>query len=52
MIPRRLRTEFDIHAGTRAHVEATRQGILIKPLNAKHIRSVRGSLKGKREREL
>jgi bifunctional DNA-binding transcriptional regulator/antitoxin component of YhaV-PrlF toxin-antitoxin module len=29
VIPRRLRREFEIEAGTRAHVSATPQGILI-----------------------
>ena len=63
VIPRRLRKEFEIEEGTRAYVQSTPQGILIKPLTAKHIRSLRGSLKGsgvmkamladrKREREL
>jgi AbrB family looped-hinge helix DNA binding protein len=63
VIPRRLRQEFEIEEGTRAYVESTPEGILIKPLTAKHIRSLRGSLKGsgvmkslmedrKKEREL
>ena len=63
VIPRRLRREFEIEEGTRAHVRATPQGILIQPVTAKHIRSLRGSLKGskamavflgerKKEREL
>ena len=52
VIPRWLRTEYDIHAGTRAQVEATKQGILIKPLTAQHIRSLRGSLKGSRVMEV
>ena len=63
VIPRRLRKEFEIEAGTRAYVQSTPQGILIKPLTAKHIRNLRGSLKGskslavftterKKEREL
>ena len=63
VIPRRLRKEFEIEEGTRAYVESTPEGILIKPLTAKHIRSLRGSLKGsgvmkalmedrKKEREL
>ena len=63
VIPRWLRKEFQIEEGTRAHVEATAQGILIKPLTPFYIRSLRGSLKGrgvmkallderKREREL
>ncbi len=46
VIPRRLRREFEIEEGTRAYVQATPEGILIKPLTAKHIRSLRGSLKG------
>ena len=46
VIPRRLRQEFEIEEGTRAYVQATPEGILIKPLTAKHIRSLRGSLKG------
>ena len=46
VIPRRLREEFEIEEGTRAYVQSTPQGILIKPLTAKHIRSLRGSLKG------
>jgi bifunctional DNA-binding transcriptional regulator/antitoxin component of YhaV-PrlF toxin-antitoxin module len=63
VIPRWLRREFEIEEGTRAHVRATPQGILIQPVTAKHIRSLRGSLKGskamgvfmgerKKEREL
>lgn len=63
VIPRRLRKEFEIEEGTRAYVEATPEGILIRPLTTRHIRSLRGSLKGsgvmkalmedrKREREL
>jgi AbrB family looped-hinge helix DNA binding protein len=47
VIPRRLRKEFEIEEGTRAYVEATQEGILIKPLTSKFIRSLRGSLKGK-----
>jgi len=47
VIPRRLRKEFEIEEGTRAYVEATPEGILIKPVTGKFIRSLRGSLKGK-----
>jgi AbrB family looped-hinge helix DNA binding protein len=47
VIPRRLRKEFEIEEGTRAYVESTPEGILIKPVTAKFIRSLRGSLKGK-----
>ena len=34
-------------AGTRAYVESTPEGILIKPVTTKFIRSLRGSLQGK-----
>jgi AbrB family looped-hinge helix DNA binding protein len=47
VIPRRLRKEFEIEEGTRAYVEATPEGILLKPVTAKFIRGLRGSLKGK-----
>jgi AbrB family looped-hinge helix DNA binding protein len=47
VIPRRLRKEFEIEEGTRAYVEGTPEGILIKPITAKFIRGLRGSLKGK-----
>jgi AbrB family looped-hinge helix DNA binding protein len=63
VIPRWLRRQFEIEEGTRAHVMATPQGILIKPVTRAYIKSLRGSLKGrgvmkalmedrKREREL
>ena len=52
VIPSRLRKEFEIEAGTRAYVQSTPQGILIKPLTAKHIRSLRGSLKGSKAMEV
>jgi AbrB family looped-hinge helix DNA binding protein len=63
VIPRRLRKQFEIEAGTRAHVTATPQGILIQPITRAYIKSLRGSLKGsgalralmedrRREREL
>ena len=47
VIPRRLRKEFEIEEGTRAYVQSTPEGILIKPVTTKFIRSLRGSLKGK-----
>jgi AbrB family looped-hinge helix DNA binding protein len=47
VIPRRLRKEFEIEEGTRAYVESTPEGILIRPVTAKFIRGLRGSLKGK-----
>jgi len=63
VIPRRLRREFEIEAGTKATVVATPEGILLKPITRTYIKSLRGSLKGtkametfmaerKREREL
>ena len=63
VIPRRLRREFEIEEGTKATVVSTPEGILLKPITAKFIKSLRGSLKGtkamevfmaerKREREL
>jgi len=52
VIPRRLRKEFEIEEGTRAYVQFTPKGILIKPLTAKHIRNLRGSLKGSKAMEV
>jgi bifunctional DNA-binding transcriptional regulator/antitoxin component of YhaV-PrlF toxin-antitoxin module len=46
VIPRWLRREFEIEEGTRAHVQSTPQGILIKPVTRTYIKSLRGSLKG------
>jgi AbrB family looped-hinge helix DNA binding protein len=47
VIPLRLRKEFEIKKGTRACVQATPEGILIKPITSKFIRGFRGSLKGR-----
>ncbi|MCX7010083.1 MAG: AbrB/MazE/SpoVT family DNA-binding domain-containing protein [Kiritimatiellaeota bacterium] len=47
VIPRWLRREFDIGAGTRAYVQSTPQGILIQPVTPAYIKSLRGSLKGR-----
>ncbi len=47
VIPRWLRKQFEIEEGTRAYVERAPEGILIKPITAKFIRRLRGSLKGK-----
>ena len=46
VIPRRLRKEFEIEEGTRAYVQSTPEGILIRPVTRKYIRSLRGILKG------
>ena len=47
VIPRRLRQEFQIEEGTRAYVEATPEGILLKPVTAALIKRGRGILKRK-----
>jgi AbrB family looped-hinge helix DNA binding protein len=47
VIPRWLRKEFEIEEGTRAYVQATPQGILLRPVTRAYIRSLRGSLKGR-----
>jgi AbrB family looped-hinge helix DNA binding protein len=63
VIPRWLRKEFDIEEGTRAFVYQEGDAIVLKPITPKHIKNLRGSLKGsgvlkalmedrKREREL
>jgi AbrB family looped-hinge helix DNA binding protein len=63
VIPSWLRKEFDIGEGTRALVYQEGDAIVLKPITSRHIRNLRGSLKGsgvlkslmvdrKREREL
>ena len=63
VIPRWLRKEFGIKEGTRALVYRKGDAIVLKPITPRHIRNLRGSLKGsgvmksmmedrKREREL
>jgi len=47
VIPRWLRKEFDIEKGTRAVVQATPEGILLKPVTPATIRRLRGILKRK-----
>ena len=47
VIPRVLREEFAIEEGTRAYVEATSEGILIKPMTKVIIRRLHGILKRK-----
>ncbi len=47
VIPHWLWQEFEIEAGTKAHVQSTPQGILIKPVTRAYIKSLRGSLKGR-----
>jgi AbrB family looped-hinge helix DNA binding protein len=63
VIPSWLRKVFDIEEGTRALVYQEGDAIVLKPITPRHIRNLRGSLKGsgvlksliddrKREREL
>jgi AbrB family looped-hinge helix DNA binding protein len=63
VIPSWLRKEFDIGEGTRALIYPEGDAIVLKPITSRHIRNLRGSLKGsgvlkslmadrKREREL
>ena len=47
VIPARLRRQFDIQAGTRASLEATPEGILLKPMTSVVVRRLRGILKPK-----
>jgi AbrB family looped-hinge helix DNA binding protein len=47
VIPRHLRKQFLIEDGTKAIVEATADGILLKPVTAVTIRRLRGILKRK-----
>ena len=47
VIPLRLRKQFHIEDGTKAIVEATDDGILLKPVTAVTIRRLRGILKRK-----
>lgn len=45
VIPLRLRKQFDIEDGTKAVVQATPDGILLKPMTAALIKQGRGILK-------
>ena len=47
VIPMWLRKQFEIEEGTRAVVQATPEGILLKPITAVSIRRLRGTLKRK-----
>jgi AbrB family looped-hinge helix DNA binding protein len=47
VIPRWLRKEFEIEEGTRAVIQATPDGILLKPVTVASIRRLRGILKRK-----
>jgi AbrB family looped-hinge helix DNA binding protein len=45
VIPRKIRREFEIENGTQAIVQTTPEGILLKPITGKYIRSLRGKYK-------
>ena len=45
VIPRKIRREFEIEKGTQAIVQTTPDGILLKPITGKYIRSLRGKYK-------
>lgn len=47
MIPAWLRKQFHIEDGTKAMVQATAEGILLKPVTSVTIRRLRGILKRK-----
>ncbi len=47
VIPRRIRREFEIEDGTKAVVQSTPEGILLKPITAAAIKRARGILKRK-----
>ena len=47
VIPRWLRKEYQIEEGTRAVVQATSEGILLKPVTKVRIQRLRGILKRK-----
>ena len=47
IIPRRIRQEFEIENGTKAVVQITAAGILLKPVTATAIKRARGILKRK-----
>ena len=47
VIPRRIRREFEIENGTKAVVQATPEGILLKPITGAAVKRARGILKRK-----
>ena len=47
VIPRRIRREFEIENGTKAVVQVTPEGILLKPITGATIKRARGILKRK-----
>ena len=47
VIPRRIRREFEIENGTKAVVQTTPEGILLKPITGAAIKRARGVLKRK-----
>jgi AbrB family looped-hinge helix DNA binding protein len=47
VIPRQIRKEFEIENGTKAIVQTTAEGILLKPITGVAIKRARGVLKRK-----
>ncbi len=47
VIPRRIRKEFEIEKGTKAVVQTTPEGILLRPITSAAIKRARGILKRK-----
>jgi AbrB family looped-hinge helix DNA binding protein len=47
VIPRRIRREFEIETGTKAIVQTTPEGILLRPITGAAIKRARGVLKRK-----
>src|SRR5437867_12704025 len=47
VIPRRIRREFEIENSTKAVVQATPEGILLKPITGETIKRARGLLRRK-----
>ncbi len=52
VIPKALREEFEVEEGTRAQVYAENGYVVLKPITARYIKSLRGSLKGTRAMEV
>lgn len=48
VIPAKIRQEFQIELGTKASVTLTSEGILLRPITRPYLKSIRGSLRGRR----
>ena len=47
VIPVELRRKYDIQAGTRLEITDDGEQIILRPITAKYVRSLRGSLRGR-----